>query len=258
MQKTNSLLSKTFLVTLTVLLIASCIRYESDETIQGSGKIISQDRNITDPFQKIEVGNSIDLEIEQADKIEVIVIADKVFQKDIITKVKRGKLIISDRETKTSFSFFGFKRNFSKNNSVKRVIVKLPEIEFLEATSAATIKNKGVIKSEDLELKTSSAARMDLQIESDKIKITANSGSSVNAEGLALSLRINAASGSSVLTQKLIANEIEANSSSGSSISVNPVLTLNAKASSGSNIDYSNNPKTIQKKATSGASITKI
>ena len=258
MQKTNSLVSKIFLLILTVILFASCIKYESDDSIKASGTIISQDRNIMDPFQKIEVGNSIDLEIEQGDKTQVIVITDKVFQKDIITKVKRGKLIISNNDTKTFFSFWGFNRNFNKNNSIKKVIVKLPEIEFLEATSAATITNKGVIKSETLELKTSSAAGMDLQIESDRIKISANSGSTINAEGLALSLHINATSGSSVSTSKLIANEIEANSSSGSSISVNPVLTLNAKASSGSNIDYTNNPKTIQKNATSGASITKI
>ncbi len=258
MLKNRSIVPTFLILTLTILLFGSCIKYESNETIVGSGKIISQTRNIKDNFQKIEVENNIILVIEQSDKTEIIVIADEEFQKDISTKVKNGKLIISNREMKTSFSFFRFKRNFSKNVALKKVIVKLPKLEFLEAKSAATIKNNGIIKSDYLELKTSSAATMNLNTESDKIKMNANSGSSINAEGLALSLEINSTSGSIINAEKLLANEITANSKSGSSIYIYPIVTLIAEASSGSQINYMNIPKTIQKTVTSGANITKM
>lgn len=258
MLKIIAIITKFILVTLTALLFGSCIKYETNETVEGSGNVTNEIRNIEKDFNKIEVNNAINLVVEQSDKIEVTVIADEFFQKDISTEVKNGTLIVSNRSNKNSFSLFGFKRNYIQNIKVKKVIVKLPKIESLEANSASKIENNGIIKSEDITLKSSSAATMNLNLESDKIKAQSSSASTINLEGMALEIDVSSSSGSSINAEKLLVNDVFANSSSGSSISIHPIVQLKANASSGSSIKYNITPKTIEKESSSGGSINKI
>lgn len=255
MLKIIALITKFILMALTALLFGSCIKYETSETINGSGNLTKEIRNIGEDFKKIEAHNNIDVTVEQSDEIEVIVQTDAVFQKEITTEVKDGTLIIGCKQSKSSFSIFGYKCNYTKNIPVKKVIVRLPKIEVLEANSAATIENIGVLKSENISLSTSSAAKMDVNIESDIINAKSSSGSSLKIKGLALQLEISASSGSTIDAEELLANDIFAESSSGASVSVHPIVSLKADASSGSSIHYNSAPKTIEKKSHSGGSI---
>lgn len=255
MLKIIALITKFILMALTALLFGSCIKYETSETINGSGNLTKEIRNIGEDFKKIEVHNNIDVTVEQSDEIEVIVETDAVFQKEITTEVKDGTLVIGCKQSKSSFSIFGYKCNYTKNIPVKKVIVRLPKIEVLEANSAATIENIGVLKSENISLSTSSAAKMDVNIESDIINAKSSSGSSLKIKGLALQFEISASSGSTIDAEELLANEIFAESSSGASVSVHPIVSLKADASSGSSIHYNSAPKTIEKKSHSGGSI---
>lgn len=255
MLKIIALITKFILMALTALLFGSCIKYETSETINGSGILTKEIRNIEEDFKKIEVHNNIDVTVEQSDEIEVIVQTDAVFQKEITTEVKDGTLVIGCKQSKSSFSIFGYKCNYTKNIPVKKIIVRLPKIEVLEANSAATIENIGVLKSENISLSTSSAAKMDVNIESDIINAKSSSGSSLKIKGLALQLEVSASSGSTIDAGELLANEIFAESSSGASVSVHPIVSLKADASSGSSIHYNSAPKTIGKKSHSGGSI---
>lgn len=255
MLKIIALITKFILMALTALLFGSCIKYETNETINGSGNLTKEIRNIEEDFKKIEAHNNIDVTVEQSDEIEVIVETDAVFQKEITTEVKDGTLVIGCKQSKSSFSIFGYKCNYTKNIPVKKVIVRLPKIEVLEANSAATIENIGVLKSENISLSTSSAAKMDVNIESDIINAKSSSGSSLKIKGLALQFEISASSGSTIDAEELLANEIFAESSSGASVSVHPIVILKADASSGSSIHYNSAPKTIEKKSHSGGSI---
>ena len=97
---------------------------------------------------------------------------------------------------------------------------------------------------------------MDLNIESDNISATSSSGSSINVQGKALKVQTTASSGASVDAGKLLANEVNADVSSGGSINVHPIVTLKAEASSGGHINYDITPKTIEKKSSSGGSIS--
>lgn len=255
MLKIIALITKFILIALTALLFGSCIKYETTETISGSGKLTKEIRNIDEDFKKIEVHNNIDLVVEQSDEIEVIVETDAVFQNEITTEVKDGTLVINCKQSKSSFSIFGYKCNYTKNIPVKKVLVKLPKIEVLEANSAATIENIGVLKSENISLSTSSAAKMNLNTESDIIDTKSSSGSSLKIKGLALRLEVSASSGSTTEAGELLANDIVAKSSSGASVSVHPIVSLKAEATSGSSIHYNAVPKTIEKITHSGGSI---
>ncbi|RTY69023.1 DUF2807 domain-containing protein [Flavobacterium sp. GSP27] len=244
MLKIITLITKFILVALTALLFGSCNHSINFNAIEGSGNITTEKRLVEGAFKSIEVNNAIDVVIEQSDKIEIIVQADDNLQKHITTKVENGTLVISC--DKNSFI----------NMKSKKVTVKMPVIDELEATSGSTITSKNTLKGENIRLNTSSAASIDLSIESDNITCDTSSGSTITINGKALQIKTTASSGSEINADKLLANEVSADVSSGASISVHPIVSLNAQASSGGNITYDIQPKSIQKNTSSGGSIS--
>lgn len=244
MLKVITLITKFILVALTALLFASCNHSINLNAIEGSGNVTTERRNVEGNFKSIEVNNAIEVVIEQSDKTEIVVEADDNLQKHITTKVENGTLIISC--DKNSFS----------NMKYKKVRVKMPVIDELEATSGSTITSKNILKGENIRLNTSSAATIDISIESDNITCDSSSGSNITINGKALQIKTTASSGSEINADALLANEVSADVSSGASISVHPIVSLNAQASSGGNITYDIQPKSIQKNTSSGGSIS--
>ena len=143
-----------------------------------------------------------------------------------------------------------------RNVNMKKVTVKMPHIGKIEASSAASVLSKNTLQGESIELETSSAASMHVDVESDNISCNSSSGSSIDIKGKALKVQTSASSGSSIEAGKLLANDVNAEVSSGAVISVHPILSLKAQASSGGNINYNNVPKTIDKTASSGGSVS--
>lgn len=235
-------ITKFIVATIIALLFSSC--NFNVNAIEGSGHVTTEKRTVQGDFKNISVSNAIDLVIEQSDKTEITVEADDNLQNEIVTKVENGVLII-----KCKFNSF-------RNITMKKVTVKMPIIDKIEASSAASVQTIGVVEGQDITLEASSAASMNLNIESDKISIDTGSGSSVNIEGKALSVNTSASSGGSIDADKLLANDVEAQASSGGTISVNSIVNLKAKASSGGNINYSGSPKRIEKTASSGGNIS--
>lgn len=271
MLKIITLITKYILVTLAALLFGSCFnyeyKYESDETnIEEAGNYTEQRRNADSDFNKINVSNAILVVIEQSNEPEIIVVADEKSQENVVTEIKNGTLYIYTKsrynnnvKSKTSFSIFGFTRNIIHNNiRVQKVIVKLAKIEALEANSASRIENKGVLECDFLQLKISSAATMNLNIESDKVEIESSSASTINIKGMALDLDASSSSASTINAGELLVNEVKASASSASNITVHPIVNLDADASSGASIKYNISPKTIEKESSSGGNVHQI
>jgi hypothetical protein len=234
-------ITKFIIATITALLFASC--NFNMNSIEGSGNVTTEKRIVQGDFKNVSVSNAIDLVIEQSDSTEITVEADDNIQKEINTKVENGTLIISCK-----FSSF--------NNVTKKVTVKMPVIDKIEASSASSVHNKNVIQGENINLEASSASTIDVNIESDNITCDSGSGSTINIQGKALKIKTSASSGSSINAEKLLANEVEAEASSGASVSVHPIVKLKAEASSGASINYDSSPKNIEKTENSGGSIS--
>jgi hypothetical protein len=245
MIKIITLITQFILVVLTALLFGSCNFTSNFNGITGSGTVTTEKRNVTGTFRNVEVNNSIDLVIEQSEKTEVTVVADDNLQNGIITKVENGTLVITCKYN-----------NFYKVQS-KKVIVKMPVIEGLQASGAASVKSKNVLKGENINLNTSSAASMEVTIESEAIICDVSSGSNITINGKALKIETSASSGGSIDATNLLANEVIVQASSGGSVNVHPIVSLRAKASSGGDIVYNTAPKIISKEESSGGSISK-
>ena len=235
-------ITKFIIATATALLFASC-NFTNMKSIEGSGNVTTEKRIVQGDFKNVSVSNAIDVVIEQADKTEIIVEADDNLQKEIKTTVENGTLVIS-----CEFTSF-------HNVTKKKVIVKMPVIDALEASSASTITSTNVIQSTNIKLDASSAATMNVKIESDEISLDTDSASSITIEGKALKVKSSASSAANIEAEKLLANEIEADADSGASINISPIVSLKANANSGGSINYKGSPKTIEKTSNSGGSI---
>ncbi|MBJ2127141.1 head GIN domain-containing protein [Flavobacterium sp. IB48] len=236
-------ITKFIIITITALLFASC--NFNMNAIEGSGNVTTEKRTVNGEFKNISVSNAIDLVIQQSDQTEITVEADDNLQKEIVTRVENGTLIIECK-----YSSF-------RNITSKKVTVKMPAINRIEASSASTVETSGLIHGEDITLELSSAASMDMNIESDRISIDTGSAGSIEIKGKALSLNASVSSGGSIDAEELMANDIHADASSGGTVSVRPILSLKAEASSGGNVNYSGNPKKVEKSETSGGSVSK-
>jgi hypothetical protein len=240
MIKIITLITQFIIVTIVALLFGSCNNLNS---ITGSGKVIKENRTVVGEFKSVQVNNAIDLVIEQSDKTEIIVEADDNLQKEITTKVENGVLIISCKYS-----------NFINIES-KKVTVKMPVIEGLEASSASTINSNNTLKGDNISISSSSAASINVSTEYESIQTEASSGSNQSIRGKAINLQTSTSSGGTIEATKLLSNEVIADASSGGSIQVHPILSLKAEASSGGNINFDSTPKTIQKEEHSGGSI---
>lgn len=253
MQKTK--FSKYILFAFVTLVTSSCMNYEKNETIKFRGNITNESRHIDKKFNKINVSDGITLIIKQSDDTEVIVISNKGFNKEIQTEVKNGTLYISNNTYKTSFSLFGYKKNTTREAETKKVLIRTPIIKALETSSASRIESKGILKGDAISLKSSSASKINLNLEYEKIEAESNSASKIELKGMALDFNANASSASKINTEDLLVNSINAESSSGSKIIIYPTVSLNATANSGGKIEYKNSPKHIEKTMNSGGDI---
>jgi len=237
-------ITKFIVATITALLFTSCNFVDKMNSIEGSGNVTTEKRIVQGDFKNVSVSNAIDLVIEQSDSTEITVEADDNLQKEIITTVENGTLVI-----KCKFNSFN-------NVTMKKVTVKMPVIDKLEASSASSVQSKNVIQGQNITLETSSAATMDVNIESDNITCDSGSGSNINIEGKALKFKTSASSAASIDAQKLLANEVEADASSGGSVNVHPIVSLKADASSGGSVNYDTAPKNIERTSSSGGSVS--
>jgi hypothetical protein len=244
MIKIITIITKFIVAALLALSLFSCGNSITIGTgIKGSGNIVNETRTVTQDFKKIKVSKGIEVAVEQTANGSISVEADDNIIKHITTKVENNILIISSDESYNS-------------SKTPKVTVKMPFINGLSASSGSQITSSNVLKSEKMDVTSSSGSQIDIDTESDAISIESTSGSTVDARGKALKLETSASSGGEINAKDLMANEVISQASSGSSTSVYPILKLDAKANSGSSINYHKVPKTIVKNESSGGSVS--
>lgn len=245
MLKLISIITNWIIATLIALLLGSCNSISNQNSITGSGNVVTENRPINEEFKAVSISNGLNLVLEQSDKVQVSVQADDNLVKEIKTQVQNGVLLISTK--------FG---NFNQITS-KKITVKMPNIEELEANSAATIDAATPLKGNQLTVESSSGATIDITANFEHIYLQANSASQQYIKGKALKVEAKSKSAGLIDASELLSNEVQAAASSGGSMQVYPILILNGEASSGGIIRYKIKPKTtLQVHESSGGTIS--
>ena len=212
--------------------------------ITGNGNVVSTNRTVSENFDAIEAKTGIKVIIEQSQIVTIEAKTDENLQEHLKTEVTNGILSI----------YFDENINAAEERTV---YIKVPSLKKITSSSGASVESVNTIKSENLDLKSSSGSEINLSINSRNLSCDSSSGSKISATGKSENLRTESSSGSSIVLNELeVANAI-CKSSSGSSTKVNPLESLDADASSGSSIKYYSTPKQIKIDESSGANVSK-
>tara|TARA_R110002124_G_scaffold79337_7_gene211096 strand:+ start:14015 stop:14677 length:663 start_codon:yes stop_codon:yes gene_type:complete len=216
---------------------------EGISSVTGNRNVITETRKINDDFTKIEVGQGIQLYITQDDNLSLVVKADENLHKLIRTEVKNGVLKISS------------KRNIRRAKS-KKIYLSAPNINAIKATSGSDVVTENTIKADIFEAHVSSGADARIDVNADTVNSSSSSGADLRIKGTANYYTAKASSGASIRAYGLESKNATVKVSSGADIDVHATESLTAKASSGGDIDYRGNPKNVDKKKSSGGSIS--
>lgn len=212
--------------------------------VDGNRNVITQKRKIHEDFTKVKVSTGLDLYIRQGDKVSLTVEADENLHDIIITEVDNGRLKI-----------------YSEKNiwraKARKIYLTVTDIEELKATSGSDAYSENTLKVKDFELSVSSGADANITVDADNITTSASSGADLRVSGKANTHYSSASSGSSISAYGLKSRDVTVKVSSGADINIYASESINARASSGGDIDYRGNPENVNKKTSSGGSVSK-
>jgi len=238
----NSLITKTFALLFIATVSTSCM-IDGITSVSGNRNVNTETRKINDDFTKVEVGQGIQLYITQDDNLSLVVKADENLHNLIETEVRNGVVKITS------------KRNIRRAKS-KKIYLSAPRIDAIKATSGSDVVTENTLKADIFDVHVSSGADARIDINADTINSSSSSGADLRIKGTANYFTAKATSGSSIRAYSLESKNATVKVNSGADIDVFAVESLTAKASSGGDIDYKGNPKRLDKKKSSGGSIS--
>lgn len=227
-------------IALTTILLSSCLL---GPTMKGNGHVVEEVRRV-DNFDAIKASRGINVYITQASEQKVLVRADENLLDAIETEVHDGVLIVrSTAIIQRSESF--------------KVFVSVPDLELIHASSGSNVYSETKIKSNNLDLSTSSGANITLDIEAGELSGSASSGANIRLSGSAEDIEANVSSGANIKAEELKTQNAKLEASSGGNIWISVQKHLDASASSGGNIHYSGEPSELNSSSSSGGNVIK-
>ena len=235
--------TKKLLALLFVSVLMSSCNVNMFNRVNGNRNVVTADRSTSQKFTKINVSTGLDLYLSQGTKNKVTLEADENLHDIIITEVNDGVLKIYSEK-----SIWQAK--------ARKVFVTVKNLEGLTATSGSDVYTEDVLKVETIKVSATSGADIRIALDADTVETSATSGSDIRISGTANNHTSRANSGASIEAYKLISKNATVNVSSGADINIYASESINAKASSGGDIDFKGNPREINKKSSSGCSVS--
>tara|TARA_R110002049_G_scaffold45022_3_gene131626 strand:+ start:18715 stop:19437 length:723 start_codon:yes stop_codon:yes gene_type:complete len=235
-------INQLFVVLFITTIFSSCGADMFNRVI-GNKNVIVKQRTLNDNFSGIKVSSGIDLYISQGDT-KISVRADENLHDLIITEVNDGVLNIY------------VEKNIWRSKS-KKVYVTLENLNLLKATSGSDVYSETIIRTKEISVSATSGADINIEVEAQNVETRATSGSDIKIFGTAINLAASATSGSSIDAFDLESKNVIAKATSGADVDVYASEKIEANATSGGDIDFRGNPTVVNKKSSSGGSISK-
>jgi hypothetical protein len=231
---------------LTLLFVAtlfSSCAVDMFNRVNGNRNVVTEDRSTKEDFTKIKVSTGLDLYISQGSKNQITVEADENLQEIILTEVNDGILKIYS------------KKNIWKAKA-RKVYVTIKNLEAITATSGSDVYTNEALEVNNLNINATSGADIHVSVDANTIETTATSGSNIEVSGASNNHISKATSGASIDAYQLRSKNVTVKVTSGANINVYASESIDAKATSGGDIDFKGSPKKVNKKTSSGGSVS--
>lgn len=229
----------TVLALSTVLLLSSC-RYFGGERIDGSGRIITQQRS-PGSFNSLEVSSALEVRLQQDATPSVKVETDDNLQQYVDVYTRGNTLVI---ENKSGY-------NLDPTDKIV-VYVSAPEWKELEITGASELFGEAPLTGNELQVVASGASKVSLDVNVKKLRSEADGASTLLLKGTATNFSADASGASQIRGLDLQTSEASLDVSGASQAEITAEKELNIEASGASEVRYRGNANINQK--SSGAS----
>ncbi len=196
-------------------------------------------------FSGVKVAEGIDVYLIKGDKESVKVEVTGTDISNVITEVSGSYLKVHMRDG-----------NYRDRVDAK-VYVTYTKLDRLSASSAGTISSQGVIDASSMEISSSSAGNIEVELNAGKVTVSASSAGEIELKGKAKSVTAEASSAGEIDAYDLESAQVLAEVSSAGSVEVNVTEDLTAHASSGGSVRYRGNPAKSITDSSSGGSVKK-
>lgn len=235
-------INKILTLLLVTTLLSSCA-VDMFNRVNGNRNVVTENRSSKEDFTKIKVSTGLDLYLSQGSENKIVVEADENLQDIIMTEINDGVLKIYSE------------KNIWKAKA-RKVYVTIKTIEELTATSGSDVYSEKTLQAENIKISSTSGADINISIDADTVETSATSGSDIEISGVANNHTSRATSGASIDAYQLKSKNVTVKVTSGADINIYASESINAKATSGGDVDFKGNPKQVNKKSSSGGSIS--
>jgi len=195
-------------------------------------------------FEKISVGQAIEVELIKGNSEKVLVDAQGIDSEDVVTEVSGSTLRIRLRGDR------------HRNVDVK-VTVTFKSLRGISVSSAANLYSRSVIDADEFYVDVSSAGSAEIEVNVNSLEIEVSSSGNTEISGKSKEAEIRASSAGSVRAYELEIEDAYIRASSAGSIKITVTKKIDASASSGGSIRYRGNPDKEYTNSSSGGSVRK-
>lgn len=221
--------------------ILSCINGQY-RTVRGDGNVVKKERTAS-YFDGVRVSSGIDVYLTQGDKESITVEADANLHEYIITEVKNGVLHVYADNVNI------------REAEMERVHVTIKDVKSLRTSSAGDIVGETPVKTGDIELGTSSAGDIKIELYAKNVQIDISSAGNIRLTGEAEILDADLSSAGDLAAYDFKVREAKVDVSSAGDAQINVTEKLVARASSAGDIRYTGSPKYVDAHASSAGGI---
>jgi hypothetical protein len=215
-------------------------RVSLPNTVRGSGRIISEERQVSG-FSSVSVGGGMQLRVIQGADFSCVVEAEDNLLPYILTEVEQNRLIIS----------FESGRSYRTGNPI-RITVSLPEVDGLTASGGSRIRAEE-LEGAELLLAASGGSRVTIrQLGYQRLEANLSGGSQAELAGQVEAMTATMSGGGQYRAEDLRTVTASVAASGGGEVRVWVEESLQADLSGGSRMDYYGSPLLTQN--TSGGS----
>jgi len=167
---------KIFLLAFSALILnRASIAQEKHETLEGNGKLVTRDVNVS-PFDALKASGVYELKLSQGSKETVRIEADENLQDLFQVRNDGSKLIIDMKKLEN--------KNLKTKNKM-RVYVTFKKIKELELSTVGNVGSEDQLTFDDLDMENKSVGNVDLKLTANKIDLQNKSVGNLKLSGKA-------------------------------------------------------------------------
>jgi hypothetical protein len=207
----------------------------------------SQTRTVS-AFTKLSVGVPAEVRLSKG-PFKVVMEGSDL--DEITTKVEKGELRISRKDTKWSFW------NWDSNNNKITIHISMPSLDGVSVSGSGRVISDDQFHSASMRLNVSGSGRLQLRVATDQLSTHVSGSGSIEISGITDKLETHISGSGSVKAEKLVAQEVEAHISGSGSCYVHVDKSIDARISGSGNIRYTGNPTNVNARTSGSGKVVK-